>query len=94
MKYLIMTMMLVMSSVNAGDDIGSSIDEYIEDNPEVVISAANATGKAKYAAAIGPIVTPPPTTIAAVAIGLSFAQSHTSSTGSAFTENFQVLSSK
>jgi hypothetical protein len=24
-------MMLVMSSVNAGDDIGSSIDEYIED---------------------------------------------------------------
>jgi hypothetical protein len=47
------------------------------------ISAANATGKAKYAAAIGPTVTPPPTTIAAVAIGLSFAQSHTSSTGSA-----------
>jgi hypothetical protein len=37
------------------------------------ISAANATGKAKYAAAIGPTVTPPPTTIAAVAIGLSFA---------------------
>jgi hypothetical protein len=32
------------------------------------ISAANATGKAKYAAAIGPTVTPPPTTIAAVAI--------------------------
>jgi hypothetical protein len=46
------------------------------------ISAANATGKAKYAAAIGPTVTPPPTTIAAVAIGLSFAQSQTSSTGS------------
>jgi hypothetical protein len=37
------------------------------------ISAANATGKAKYAAAIGPTVTPPATTIAAVAIGLSFA---------------------
>jgi hypothetical protein len=37
MKYLIITMILIMSSVNAGDDIGSSIDEYIEDNPEVVL---------------------------------------------------------
>jgi hypothetical protein len=32
--------MLIVSSVNAGDDIGSSIDEYIEDNPEVVLPIA------------------------------------------------------
>jgi hypothetical protein len=30
--------------VNAGDDIGSSIDEYIEDNPEVVLPIAIGSG--------------------------------------------------
>jgi hypothetical protein len=45
------------------------------------------------AAIIGPTVTPPPTTIAAVAIGLSFAQSQTSSTGSAFTDRLSIAKS-
>jgi ElaB/YqjD/DUF883 family membrane-anchored ribosome-binding protein len=72
MKYLIMTIMLAMSTVNAGENVASAIDEYIDDNPIVSgvtvaivsptaapatsstavgasISAANATGKAKYA---------------------------------------------
>jgi hypothetical protein len=30
-------MMLVMSSVNAGENVASAIDEYIDDNPEVVL---------------------------------------------------------
>jgi hypothetical protein len=36
--------MLIVSSVNAGDDIGSSIDEYIEDNPEGVLPIAIGSG--------------------------------------------------
>jgi hypothetical protein len=62
-------------------------------NPVMPLSAANATGIAKYAATIGPTVTPPPTTIAAVAIGLSFAQSQTSLTGSAFTDRLSSVKS-
>jgi hypothetical protein len=37
MKYLIMTIMLTMSTVNAGENVASAIDEYIDDNPEVVL---------------------------------------------------------
>jgi hypothetical protein len=37
MKYLIMTIMLAMSTVNAGENVASAIDEYIDDNPEVVL---------------------------------------------------------
>ena len=64
MKYLIMTMMLAMSSVNAGDDIGSSIDEYIEDNPEVVLpiaigSGVSTAGVALTIAALGAAVVLP-----------------------------------
>jgi hypothetical protein len=36
-KYLIMTIMLAMSTVNAGENVASAIDEYIDDNPEVVL---------------------------------------------------------
>jgi hypothetical protein len=37
MKYLILTIMLAMSTVNAGENVASAIDEYIDDNPEVVL---------------------------------------------------------
>jgi hypothetical protein len=37
MKYLIMTIMLAVSTVNAGENVASAIDEYINDNPEVVL---------------------------------------------------------
>jgi uncharacterized protein (UPF0333 family) len=36
-KYLIMTIMLAMSTVNAGENVASAIDEYIDDNPDVVL---------------------------------------------------------
>jgi hypothetical protein len=69
MKYLIMTIMLAMSTVNAGENVASAIDEYIDDNPEVVLPTAmevpsmpapNATGITASgnitAPAIAPIV--------------------------------------